>query len=103
MADWGNERVQVLAPDGSFQLNLRGQATLSKWAEEFLAANDDEKSARDRSDLTPPLPEHLNSAYHVSSQTEPYFWGPVSVSLDGNGRLYVTLTNRHRFQIYRKV
>ena len=39
IADWGNERVQVLAPDGGFLLKLRGQATESVWAREFLAAN----------------------------------------------------------------
>ena len=42
IADWGNERVQVLGPDGSFQLLLRGQATLSKWAAEYLTVNPDE-------------------------------------------------------------
>jgi DNA-binding beta-propeller fold protein YncE len=102
VADWGNERVQVMAPDGSFQLNLRGQATLSKWAEDFLAVNPDEKRTREMSNLVPNLPPHLNTPHHVSSQTEPYFWGPVSVTLDGEGRLYVTESNRHRVQIYQK-
>ena len=102
VADWGNHRVQVLGADGSFQLKLRGQATLSKWAEEFFASNLDEKRERDRSDLFPELPEHLTSPYHESSQIEAYFWGPASVTLDREGRLYVTETNRHRFQIYSK-
>ena len=53
-------------------------------------------------DLTPELPPHLTTPYHVSSQTEPYFWGPVAVSLDREGRLYVVETNRHRFQVYQK-
>jgi DNA-binding beta-propeller fold protein YncE len=103
VADWGNERVQVLGPDGSFQLKLRGEATLSKWAEEFFASNPDEMREREKSNLVPSLPPHLNTAYHISSQTEPYFWGPVSVKLDADGRLYVTEANRHRFQIYQKV
>jgi DNA-binding beta-propeller fold protein YncE len=102
VADWGNERVQVLGPDGSFQMKLRGQATLSRWAEEFLAVNPDEKRTREMSNLIPQLPPHLNTPHHISSQTEPYFWGPVSVKLDGSGRLYVTETNRHRIQIYQK-
>lgn len=102
VADWGNERVQVLAPDGSFQLKLRGQATLSRWAEEFLAVNPDEKRTREMSNLIPQLPPHLNTPHHISSQTEPYFWGPVSVKLDDGGRLYVTETNRHRVQIYQR-
>ena len=102
VADWGNERVQVLGPDGSFQLILKGEATISKWAAEYLASNPEEKAERDVSNLIPELPAHLNTPYHISSQTEPYFWGPVSVSLDGKGRLYVTETNRHRFQVFQK-
>lgn len=102
VADWGNERVQVLGPDGSFQLKLRGQATLSRWAEEFLAVNPEEKRTREMSNLVPQLPPHLNTPHHISSQTEPYFWGPVSVKLDRRGWLYVTETNRHRIQIYQR-
>jgi len=102
VADWGNERVQVLGPDGGFLQSLRGQATLSKWAEEFFAANPDEWEVRQQSDLVPDLPPHLNTPYHISSQTEAYFWGPVAVSLDADHRLYVPETNRHRFQVYQK-
>ena len=69
---------------------------------DFLAANPDERVERDRSDLVPELPAHFNTAYQVSSHTEPYFWGPVSVTLDRQGRLYVLETNRHRFQVYRR-
>ena len=102
VADWGNERVQVLGPDGSFHLLLRGQATVSKWAEDYFASNPEEKAERDISNHLPDLPAHLNTPYHVSSQTEPYFWGPVSVTLDREGRLDVAETNRHRFQVYQK-
>ena len=103
VADWGNERVQVLGPDGGFHLKLRGQATLSKWAKEFLAVNPDEQVERDKSNLTPDLPSHFDTPYQVSSQTEPYFWGPVAVTVDGEGRLYVAETCRHRLQVYQKV
>ena len=102
IADWGNERVQVLGPDGSCQANLRGQATLSKWAEEFINVNPDEKETRAMANLFPDLPPHLETPHHVSSQTEAYFWGPVSVKLDQEGRLYVTEANRHRVQIYKR-
>ena len=103
VADWGNERVQVLDPQGNFLLKLRGQATLSKWAEDWLTANPVEKDNRDISNLNPELPPHITTFHEISSQTEPYFWGPVSVRLDDNGRLYVTETNRHRIQIYQQV
>lgn len=102
VADWGNERVQALDARGRCQLLLRGEATLSKWAREYLEVNPEEAAERWNSNLTPQLPPHLNTPYHISSQTEPYFWGPVAVSLDGRGNLYVVETNRHRFQVYRK-
>ncbi len=102
VADWGNERVQVLGPDGGFLLKLRGQATLSKWAEEYLDSIPHEKRERDKANLMPVLPPHLNTPHLVSAQTEPYFWGPVSVSLDGEGRLYVAETPRHRVQVYQR-
>ncbi|MCI0439904.1 MAG: NHL repeat-containing protein [Chloroflexi bacterium] len=102
VADWGNERVQILGPRGGFRQLLRGEATLSKWAMDFFSANPDEWKERGKSDLLPKLPPHLNTPYHISSQTEPYFWGPASVNLDGEGRLYVTETARHRVQIYQK-
>ena len=102
VADWGNERVQAFNPDGGHAATLRGQATLSQWAMDYFSANPDEWETRQISDLEPELPEHLHSAYHVSSQIEPYFWGPVSVRLDAQDRLYVVETNRHRFQVYKK-
>lgn len=103
ISDWGNERVQVLDSEGNFRLTLRGEATLSKWANEFFASNPDELETRNISNLIPELPDHLNTPYHVSSQTEPYFWGPVAISLDADDHLYVVEANRHRFQVYRKV
>ncbi len=103
VADWGNERVQTLNPDGSFYQLLRGEATLSKWAEEWLEVNQDEYNARKKSELmVGQLPDHLQAPYHVASQTEPLFWGPVSVKLDSEDRLYVTEHSRHRIQIYEK-
>ena len=102
VADWGNERVQVFAPDGSPAASLRGQATLSQWSMDYFSSNPDEWEVRQIADLEPDLPEHLQTPYHVSSQVEPYFWGPVSVRLDHERRLYVVETNRHRFQVYTK-
>ena len=102
VADWGNERVQLFDADGNFVQLLRGQATLSKWAQDFMSVNPDESNTREMSNLVPELPPHLDTPYLVSSQIEPYFWGPVSVRLDGEERLYVTESNRHRVQIYQR-
>ena len=103
VADRGNERVQMLRPDGGHLVTLRGQATLSKWAEEFLEVNPDEAETRAISNLTPHLPPHLNTPSLVSWQTESLFWGPTSVKLDYDSRLFVTESSRHRLQIYRRV
>ena len=100
IADWGNERVQMLDPDGRFVQSLRGEAGLSKWAEEFYEANPDEQHARATADLTPELTEEVTTAYEESARIEKYFWGPCSVKLDGHGRLYVTESIRHRIQVY---
>ena len=103
IADWGNERVQVLDPDGAFLLKLRGQATLSLWAQDFYASNPDEKRERDSSNLFPQVPERYNTPSNISGSQEPLFWGPVSVKLDRQGRLCVIESNRGRFQVYQKI
>jgi DNA-binding beta-propeller fold protein YncE len=102
VADWGNERVQLLAADGAFADMQRGQATLSKWTEDFFESNRDERDTRAIANMYPTLPEHLSDPYHASSQTEPFFWEPVSVHVDAEDRLYVTESRRHRFQVYQR-
>ena len=70
-------------------------------AKDFFDSNPDEWEHRINSNLTPELPDHLNkSRYQISSQTEPYFWGPVGLDIDAMGYLYVVESNRHRVQIY---
>ena len=101
VADWGNERVQILDPEGKCQQILKGEATLSKWAEEWLEVNLDEYDLRKESTLlVKDLPEHLRTPYHTASQTEPLFWGPVSVKIDNKDQLFVTEHSRHRIQVY---
>ena len=100
IADWGNQRVQVLDADGNFLANLRGQATLSPWATEYLEANADELDARSR--FVPEFAVDVNDEHEISARVEPYFWDPVTVALDEQERVYVLETCRHRFQVYRK-
>ena len=102
IANWGNERVQVLGPGGEFVTSLRGEATNSRWAQEFLDANVEEAEARARSDLGPDLAFLEGDAHEESYHTEKFFWSPVSVKLDEAGRLYVTDRNRHRVQVYER-
>ncbi len=103
ISDWGNERVQAFDPDGRFVQLLRGQATESKWAVNFLNINKEEGAARARADLESET-SALDRAdpHEVSSHIEKLFWSPVSIKLDSAGRIYVTEGNRHRIQIYRR-
>lgn len=104
VADWGNERVQIFDDNCKFVQLLRGEATLSKWAENFLAINKEEGAARSRADLEAKIDFFdENDPHDVSSHIEKYFWSPMSVKLDDEGRLYVTESNRHRIQVYERV
>ena len=102
VADWGNERVQVFAPDGEIAAVLRGNATTSSWAEDYLAANPDEAAARLAADLSPSVSPWRDTHREMSAGVESLFWGPTSVKLDDDGRIYVVDSCRHRVQIYRK-
>jgi DNA-binding beta-propeller fold protein YncE len=88
VADWGNERVQILRPDGTHLATLRGDATLSKWAQEFLEASPDVVARRQSA---------------ADLEIEKRFWGAVSVRVDDTGRLYVAEHSRHRVQVYERV
>ena len=102
VADWGNERVQVFDRDGTAVTLLRGQATHSKWAEDFLRINVEEAQARANANLELEIDFFVDDPHEVSSHIEKLFWAPTSVYLDGEGLLYVTESNRHRIQIYRQ-
>ncbi len=103
VADWGNERIQVLDPDGGFVMKNRGEATLSKWAANFLTINREEGEARSRADLEPEIELFdPDDPHEESSKIEKLFWAPVSVKFDSSGRLLVLESNRHRIQVFRK-
>ncbi|MGQ4807226.1 hypothetical protein NKDENANG_00570 [Candidatus Entotheonellaceae bacterium PAL068K] len=103
VADWGNERVQVLGPDGSFQAMFRGEAGLSRWAEDYFMSNQDELEERQKANLEPELALLPSDAVREeSANIEKLFWGPTSVKVDAQGRIYVVDSCRHRIQVYRK-
>jgi DNA-binding beta-propeller fold protein YncE len=102
VTDWGNERVQVLAPDGSCLAVFRGEADLSRWAEDYFISNQDELEERQRADLEPALDLVTDEPREVSASIEKLFWGPTSVKLDAQGRIYVVDSCRHRIQVYRR-
>lgn len=98
VSDWGNQRVQVFDDDWNFQILLKGQATVSPWAQEYLEANADELDARTRFD--PFVEVDTEDLHEMSSRKEGYFWDPISVEIDQEGRLIVVDSLRHRLQVY---
>ena len=103
VSDWGNERLQVFDSDGNLLQKLRGEAGLSKWAANFLEINREEGEAREKADLEPVLEvDNADDPHTQSAYIEKYFWGPMSVKLDNEGRVYVTDGNRHRIQVYQR-
>ena len=102
VADWGNNRLQVLDPDGGLLQSLRGQATLSPWAQEFLDASPAESAARAGADLETAENIRGEGTHAESSHIEHLFWAPTSVKIDPQGRVYVTDRNRHRIQVYKR-
>ena len=89
VADWGNDRIQVLSPDGAALAVLTGHGDrYSKVTQTFMEARDDLVKLRDEAGGSHPL--------------EPYFWAPTGVTFDAAGTLYAADTLRHRIQVYRR-
>jgi DNA-binding beta-propeller fold protein YncE len=85
VADWGNERVAIFTREGYPLATLIGDADVSKWGAEYLAANTELTEGRKiMADGTP----------------EKRFWGPTAVEVDDHGRVFVVDSCRHRVQIY---
>ena len=101
VADWGNQRVQVFDHHWNFHASLRGQATVSPWAQEYLEANADELDARSRFD--PYIEVDTDDEHEISARVEAYFWEPIAVEIDPEGRLVVADSLRHRLQIYQRL
>ena len=102
VCDWGNERVQVLSPSGQVLACFRGDSVTSTWATAYFEANPDEGAARLAADLEPEVNPRSDRHRETSANVEKLLWGPTSVKLDGQGRIYIVDSLRHRLQIYRR-
>ncbi len=87
VADWLNNRVQVLTPEGRFITEFTGDAGLSKWGVAKIESNPD--MIRQRNGVRDFTPEKV-------------LWAPVAVRVDDRGRVIIADTTRHRFQVYQK-
>ena len=87
-ADWRNDRVQMFDPDGAHRATLIGDATLSKWCQEFIDVNPEQASWRENAGLF---------------EMEKRFWRPSAVETSDDGLVLVADSCRHRIQIYQRV
>jgi sugar lactone lactonase YvrE len=100
--DWGNERIQVFSNSGDFlEMNL-GESKLSGWANDFFSVNAEEAQTRSIANLhISDIPfVNPNDRHEISSHIEEYFWGPSSLNIGPDGKLYITEVNRHRIQVF---
>jgi len=87
VADWLNNRVQVLTPEGRFITEFTGDAGLSKWGVTKIESNPG--MIRQRNGVRDFAPEKV-------------LYAPVAVKVDNRGRVIIVDTGRHRFQVYQK-
>jgi DNA-binding beta-propeller fold protein YncE len=100
VADWLNQRVQLFDGSWDFIKSLRGEATVSPWAQDYLNANADEAEARTR--FNPLVEVDQGDPHEVSSKVESYLWDPTAIEIDPEGRLIITDSLRHRLQVYQR-
>ena len=86
VADWRNNRVQSFSNDGAHIETLDGDATLSKWCQEFLDVNPEQASWREQAGLF---------------EEEKKFWRPSAIETS-DGLVLIADSCRHRIQIYRR-
>jgi DNA-binding beta-propeller fold protein YncE len=90
VSDYGNDRVQVFREDGRPLTTLLGDATMTKWAAEFVAADPEMTELRER------------HAEDVRSQ-ERLFENPIGIEVDDEDRVLIVDYSKHRIQIYQRV
>lgn len=100
VADWGNQRVQMFDSDWNFQQSVRGEATVSPWAQDYLNSNQDEAEARTRFNSI--IEVDTDDPHEASSRVEGYLWDPTAIEIDPEGRLIITDSLRHRLQVYQR-
>lgn len=85
VADWRNDRVQVFDNSGGHTETLVGDATLSKWCQEFIDVNPEQAGWRENAGLF---------------EQEKRFWRPSAIETNADGLVLIADACRHRIQIY---
>ena len=87
VADWGRDCLHIYESDGAHLVTFTGDAEQpSAWAQARLDTDLDRQRARKRADLS----------------REKYFYRPVAVQVDDEGRIMVLETRLNRIQVYVK-
>ncbi len=89
VTDYGQDRLQVFEPDGRPLATLLGDATMTKWAAEYVAADPEMSELREI---------HAES---VRAQ-ERVFEGPIGIAVDEQDRIIIADCCKHRLQVYRR-
>ena len=87
VSDWGNDRLQMFDSAGNHVYSFLGDGTLSKWGISKLDSNDYMWKERE-------------VAWGL--EREKYFWHPIAVEVDPEGRILVLEPFRTRIQVYNK-
>jgi len=88
VADWRNDRVQVFDSSGGHTETLIGDATLSKWCQEFIDVNPEQAGWRENAGLF---------------EQEKRFWRPSAIETNADGLVLIADACRHRIQIYSNI
>ena len=89
VTDYGRDRLEVYGPDGSHLQTLLGDATMSTWAEPYIAADPEMTMLR------------AQYADDVAAQ-ERVFEGPMGIEIDERDRIVIADCCKHRVQVYQR-
>jgi sugar lactone lactonase YvrE len=89
VSDYGRDLVEVFEPDGRPLATLLGDATMTRWAAEFVAADPEMSELRER------------HADEIAVQ-ERVFEGPMGIEVDEQDRILIVDCCKHRIQVYRR-
>jgi DNA-binding beta-propeller fold protein YncE len=87
VVDWHNNRVQAFTSQGQYIDQLIGDASMSRWGGQLLAAN-------------PVMERYRRTAKHP--ELEGRLFRPRSVKVDAQNRIFIVDSCKGRLQIYRK-
>jgi DNA-binding beta-propeller fold protein YncE len=90
VTDYGRDHLEVYGPDGTHLQTLLGDATMTTWAEPYIAADPEMTMLREQ------------YADDVAVQ-ERVFEGPMGIEIDDRDRIVIADCCKHRIQVYQHI